>query len=255
VISRRGVGYERVDLDAARERNVMVTITTGANQHAVADHVFALILAAGRRILDAHRCVSEGRWAAFSGPELRGKTLGIIGLGRVGKGVALRARGFSMRVVASDPVRDEEFARANGVEYVALEALLADSDVVSVNCSLNETTRGLLDRRALSLMKPGSIFVNTARGGIVDESALADALRGGTIRAAGVDVFDREPPLGSPLIGAPNVVLTPHIAAYTDEATDAANLLAAQVVVDYMQGRLPSPDCVVVAPAAVRQTR
>jgi D-3-phosphoglycerate dehydrogenase / 2-oxoglutarate reductase len=251
LISRRGVGFERIDLDAARERNVLVTITTGVNQHAVADQVFALILAAGRRIVDAHRCVSEGGWTPFSDPELHGKTLGIIGLGRVGKAVALRARGFGMRVIASDPVKDEAFARENGTEYVALEALLAGSDIVSVNCSLNETTRGLLDRRALSLMKPGSIFINTARGRIVDESALADALRAETIRAAGVDVFEREPPLGSPLLGAPNAVLTPHIAAYTDEANVASNVLAAQIVVDYMQGRLPEPDCIVVAPNGV----
>jgi D-3-phosphoglycerate dehydrogenase len=255
VISRRGVGFERIDLDAAREQNVLVTITTGANQHAVADHVFALILAAGRQVIEAHRCVSEGGWKAFSGPELRGKTLGIIGLGRVGKGVAQRARGFSMRVIASDPVHDEEFARANGVAYVSLDELLAESDVVSVNCSLNETTQGLLDAAALRRLKPGAIFVNTARGGIVDETALAEALRQGTIRAAGVDVFDREPPLGSPLIGAPNAVLTPHIAAFTDEATDAANLLAAEIVAGYMQGRLPDPDCVVVAPEASRSTR
>jgi D-3-phosphoglycerate dehydrogenase / 2-oxoglutarate reductase len=250
VISRRGVGYERIDLEAARERGVLVTITTGANQHAVADHVFALLLAAARRVLEAHRCVSEGRWAAFSGPELRGKTLGIVGLGRVGKGVAQRARGFGMRVVASDPVRDEAFASAHEVTYVALDELLAQSDAVSVNCSLNETTAMLLDRRALDRMKRGSLLVNTARGGIVDEAALADVLRDGSIRAAGIDVFEREPPVGSPLIGLPNVVLTPHIAAYTDEATAAANLLAAQIVADYARGKLPDPDCIVVAPRA-----
>ncbi len=248
VISRRGVGFERIDLDAARERNILVAITTGANQHAVADHVFALLLAAARRVLDAHRCVTEGGWAAFSGPELRGKTLGIIGLGRVGKGVAARARGFSMRVVAADPVRDDEFARANDTAYVELEELLACADVISVNASLNDTTRGLLDGKMLSRMKKGSILVNTARGGIVDEAALATALRAGPIRAAGIDVFEHEPPVNSPLVGLPNVVLTPHIAAYTDEATAAANLLAATTVAGYSEGRLPDPDCIVVAP-------
>ena len=255
VISRRGVGFERIDLEAARERGVLVTITTGANQHAVADHVFALLLAAARRVLEAHRCVTEGRWAAFSGPELRGKTLGIIGLGRVGKGVAQRARGFSMRVIASDPVRDEEFARMHEVTYVSLDELLAQSDAVSVNCSLNDSTAMLLDRRALSRMKAGSLLVNTARGGIVDEAALADALRDGAIRAAGIDVFEREPPGGSPLIGLPNVVLTPHIAAYTDEATEAANLLAAEIVAGYARGELPDPDCIVVPPRALRRHR
>jgi D-3-phosphoglycerate dehydrogenase len=248
IVSRRGVGFERIDLDAARGRGVLVTIATGANQHAVADHVFALLLAVARRIPDAHRSVAEGRWESFIGPELRGRTLGIVGLGRVGKGVALRARGFGMRVIATDPVRDEEFARANEVAYVSFDALLASADVVSVNASLNDTTRGLLSAPALARMKPGAILINTARGGIVDESALAGALRSGALLGAGVDMFEREPPAGSPLIGLPNVVLTPHVGAYTHEAMTAANLLAATIVVDYMRGTLPHPDCIVAAP-------
>ena len=250
LISRRGVGYERIDLEAARDRNVLVTVTTGANQHAVADHVFGLLLAVARRLVDAHRAVTEGRWESFIGPELRGKTLGIIGLGRVGKGVARRAQGFAMRVIATDPVTDDAFARAHDVAYVPLDELLAAADVVSINASLNATTRGLLDRRALSRLKDGAIVINTARGGIVDEGALADALRGGKLGGAGIDVFEREPPAGSALIGLPNVVLTPHVAAYTDEAMAAANLLAAQIVVDLMRGRLPDPDCIVAGPGA-----
>jgi D-3-phosphoglycerate dehydrogenase len=246
IVSRRGVGFERIDLDAARERGVLVTIAAGANQHAVADHVFALLLAVARRIPDAHRSVAEGRWESFVGPELRGRTLGVIGLGRVGKGVARRAHAFDMRVIATDPVRDEAFARANGVAYAALDELLATADVVSVNASLNDTTRGLLDAPALARMKPGAILVNTARGGIVDERALADALRSGALLGAGVDVFEREPPAGSPLIGLPNVVLTPHVGAYTHEAMTATNVLAAQIVADYMRGTLPHPDCIVV---------
>ena len=248
VVSRRGVGYERIDLDAARERNVLVTIANGVNQHAVADHVFALLLAVARRIADANRSVHERRWEPFAGPELRGKTLGIIGLGRVGKGVARRAHGFDMRVIATDPVHDDEFARANGVAYVALDELLASADVVSVNASLNDTSRGLLGAPEFARMKPGAILVNTARGGVVDEAALAAALRGGTLLGAGVDVFEREPPAGSPLIGLPNAVLTPHTAAYTHEAMTATNVLAAKIVVDYMHGRLPHPDCIVAAP-------
>ena len=250
VISRRGVGFERIDLAAARDRGILVAIATGTNQHAVADHVFALLLAVARRIVDAHHSVAGGRWESFVGPELRGKTLGIIGLGRVGKGVARRAAGFAMRVLASDPVRDDEFARANGVAYVPLDELLTAADVVSVNASLNDTSRGLLDAAARARMKPGAILVNTARGGIVDEPALAAALRAGALLGAGVDVFEREPPGGSPLLGLPNVVLTPHTAAYTHEAMTAANLLAAEIVAGYLRGRLPDPDCVVVAPRA-----
>jgi D-3-phosphoglycerate dehydrogenase len=248
VVSRRGVGFERIDLAAARDRNVLVTIAAGTNQHAVADHVFALMLAIARNVVDANQSIAEGRWQSFIGPELRDKTLGIIGLGRVGKGVARRARGFAMRVLASDPVRDEEFARANDVDYVSLDALLAQSHVVSVNASLNDTTRGLLGADAFARMRTGAILVNTARGGIVDERALADALGTGKLLGAGVDVFEREPPVGSPLVGLPNVVLTPHTAAYTHEAMTAANVLAAQIVVGYMRGELPHPDCIVAAP-------
>jgi D-3-phosphoglycerate dehydrogenase len=250
VVSRRGVGFERIDLEAARKAGVLVAIATGSNQHAVADLVFGLMLAAARRIVDANRSVVEGRWESFTGPELRGKTLGIIGLGRVGKGVARRARGFDMRVIATDPVHDDAFASAHDVSYVPLERLLGEADVVSLNCSLNETTRGMLGADKLALLKKGVLFINTARGGIVDEAALADALRGGSIRAAGIDVFEHEPPVGSPLLGLPNVVLSPHAAAYTEEAMIAANIQAATTIVNYMHGRLPEPDCIVVSPSA-----
>jgi D-3-phosphoglycerate dehydrogenase len=246
IISRRGVGFERIDLDAARARGVTVTITTGANQHAVADLVFGLMLAVARNIVGAHTGVVAGRWQATSGPELRGKTLGIVGLGRVGKGVARRARGFAMDVVAVDPVRDEDFARENGVAYVALGELLARSDMISINTSFNSTTRGLIDGGALAQMKAGAILINTARGGIVDEVALAQALHDGRLRGAGIDVFDHEPPVDSPLLTAPNVVLMPHAGAYTDEAMSAANLLAAQLVVDRLHERPLPPDCVLV---------
>ncbi|MDQ6926062.1 MAG: phosphoglycerate dehydrogenase [Candidatus Eremiobacteraeota bacterium] len=248
VVSRRGVGFERIDVQAARDRDVLVTIAAGTNQHAVADHVFALLLAVARNVVDANRSIAEGRWPSFIGPELRGKTLGIIGLGRVGKGVARRGRGFDMQVIANDPVRDDAFARANDIAYVGLDELLARADVVSVNASLNDTSRGLLGASAFARMRDGAILVNTARGGIVDEAALADALRSGKLRGAGVDVFEREPPTGSPLIGLPNVVLTPHTAAYTHEAMTAANVLAAEIVAGYMHGKLPHPDCIVVAP-------
>jgi D-3-phosphoglycerate dehydrogenase len=155
-----------------------------------------------------------------------------------------------MRVIAADPVHDDAFASAHGVSYVPLEQLLGEADVVSLNCSLNDTTRGMLGAEKLALLKKGALFINTARGGIVDEAALADALRAGSIRAAGIDVFEHEPPVGSPLLGLPNVVLSPHAAAYTEEAMIAANIQAATTIVNYMRGRLPEPDCIVVAPNA-----
>jgi D-3-phosphoglycerate dehydrogenase len=224
-----------------------VTITTGANQHAVADHVFALLLAVARGVVAGHNGIVAGRWQATSGPELGGKTLGIIGLGRVGKGVARRARGFEMNVIASDPIRDEHFAAEYGVAYVELDELLARADAISINASFNPTTRGLIGAAALARMKPGAVVINTARGGIVDESALAQALHDGRLRGAGVDVFDHEPPLDSPLLTAPNVVLSPHAGAYSDEAMTAANLLAAQLVVRKLRGE-PLPEECVVAP-------
>ncbi len=221
VVSRRGVGFERIDLAAARDRNVLVTIATGTNQHAVADHVFGLLLAVARHVVDANRSVVEGRWESFIGPELRGKTLGIIGLGRVGKGVARRARGFSMRVIATDPVRDDDFARTNEVAYVRLDELLAAADVVSVNASLNDTTRGLLDAQALARMKAGAILVNTARGALIDEAALVAALRSGAIFHAGLDVYETEPlPPGHVLTTLENVTLSAHSAFRTPEASD-----------------------------------
>ena len=247
IVSRRGVGYERIDLDAARAHSVTVTITTGANQHAVADHVFALLLAVARGVVAGHNGIVAGRWQATSGPELGGKTLGIIGLGRVGKGVARRARGFEMNVIASDPIRDEHFAAEYGIAYVELDELLARADAISINASFNPTTRGLIGAAALARMKPGAVVINTARGGIVDESALAQALHDGRLRGAGVDVFDHEPPLDSPLLTAPNVVLSPHAGAYGDEAMTAANLLAAQLVVRKLRGE-PLPEECVVAP-------
>jgi D-3-phosphoglycerate dehydrogenase len=245
IVSRRGVGYERIDLEAARARGVTVTITTGANQHAVADHVFALLLAVARGIVAGHNGVVAGRWQATIGPELGGKTLGIVGLGRVGKGVARRARGFAMNVIASDPVRDERFAAEYGVAYVELDELLARADAISINASFNPTTRGLIDSSALARMKPGAIVINTARGGIVDEAALAQALHDGRLLGAGIDVFDHEPPVESPLLTAPNVVLAPHAGAYTDEAMIAANLLAAQLVVRKMRSEPLPEECVV----------
>ena len=247
IVARRGVGYERIDLAAARDHGVMVTITTGSNSEAVADHVFGLLLAAARRVIEGHRGISEGRFKAETGPELGGKTFGIVGLGRVGKGVARRARGFAMRVVASDPVRDDPFAEEHAVTYVPLARLLAEADIVSLNASLNATTVHLIDRAALAAMKPGVILVNTARGEIVEEAALADALRCGHVRAAGIDVFASEPPVDSPLIGAPNTVLTPHMAAYSDEATARGNLQAARTVIDYLRGIDPRPEDVVSA--------
>ena len=182
------------------------------------------------------------------GSGLRGKTIGIVGLGRIGKGVAERARGFSMKLLASDPVRDDAFAQRLSVRYVEPGELLQTADVVSLHAGLNASTRHLIRAETLATMKPSSILINTARGPLVDERALADALRSGAIAGAGIDVFETEPGTGSPLIGAPNAVLSPHHAGSTHEAHEAANCLASQIVVDYMRGTLPDRECLVSAP-------
>jgi D-3-phosphoglycerate dehydrogenase len=251
VISRRGVGYDSIDLEAARERNVLVAIAAGTNNEAVADHVFALMLASARRLFDAHRSLLAGEWISHTGVALQEKTLGIVGLGRIGKGVARRAHGFDLRVIATDPVWDDAFAANYGVERVTFEALLERSDIVSVNASYNPSTHRLIDAAALARMKPAALFINTSRGPIVHEAALATALREGRIAAAAVDVFEEEPPVGTPLRDAPNVILTPHSAGDTVEAAIAANVVTAETIVGMMRGELPRSDRIIVRPGRV----
>jgi D-3-phosphoglycerate dehydrogenase len=238
-IARRGVGFDSVDLESASEHGVLVTITPGVLEASVADHVFALMLAAARSIPAGDALVRSGGWRGLVGVELVGKTLGIVGFGRIGRQVAARAAGFSMRVLAYDEFPDEAAAGSLGVRLAgSLTELFGASDVISVNVPLTATTRRLVDARLLAKAKPGAIFVNTARGEVVDEGALAEALRSGRLFAAGVDTYEREPPLGSPLVELPNVVLSPHIAGSTQECLARANALAAGTVVEVMEGRL-----------------
>ena len=248
VIARRGVGYDSVDVQAATEHGVLVTITPGTIDDAVADHVFALMLAIGKRILDGHRCLVDGRWEAQVGVELWRKTLGIIGFGRIGRAVARRAAGFEMRVLAYDVVQDKQAARALGATYVSLDELMRQADFVSVNAPLSASTFHLIGARQLALMKPEAILINTARGPLVDEAALIRVLQEGRIGGAGLDVFEQEPPTPTPLTDLKNVVLTPHGGGYTKEGLARANLMAAEMVVSLMQGVLPEEG--VVNPAA-----
>jgi glyoxylate reductase len=213
VVSSCSVGVDHVDLRAASARGVRVGHTPGVLAETTADLAFALLLAAARRVVEADRFVRAGRWVGWEpdlllGRDVHGATLGILGLGQIGRAVARRAEGFGMRVLgwsrSGRPVQ--------GVEAAELDVLLADSDFVSVHLALAPQTRGLLGEGALGRMRRGAVLVNTARGGIVDEGALASALRSGQLGAAALDVFATEPlPTSSPLLGAPNLVLTPHI--------------------------------------------
>jgi D-3-phosphoglycerate dehydrogenase / 2-oxoglutarate reductase len=244
VIAIRGVGYDSVDIPAATARGIPVIVAPGFTD-SVADYTFALMLAVTRQVALADRLVRDGRWEVLVSTNICGKTLGIVGLGRIGKAVARRARGFDMTVLATDLVRDEAFARQNGVIYLALPELLQQADIVSINAPLSRATRHLIDDQALRLMKPTAFLINTARGGLVDEEALAAALRQGRLAGVGLDVFQQEPLQHNPFQGLDNVVLSPHLAAYSREGLREAGMVAAQGLVAVLAGKRPDPAVVV----------
>lgn len=240
IIARAGVGYDAVDLDAATRAGVAVTITPGANHHAVADFTMTLLLALARRLLQFDGLVRAGRWERCSPPSVKGATLGIVGLGRIGQSVAQRARGFEMRLLAHDPYADVERARELDVELVALERILRESDFVSLNCLATEETRNLINRDTLAMMKPTAYLINTARGELVDAAALADALQNSRLAGAGLDVFAQEPlPADSPLRSLNNVILAPHIAGLDDLSFHLMTQMAAEAVVEVISGGWP----------------
>ena len=238
-IAKHGVGIETIDLAAARERGIVVSATPGAIHDSVADLTLALLLAVARKIVPAHASVLAGAWPNFVGTELRGKTLGIVGLGRIGKGVCLRAQAFGMAVVAHDPYPDEAFAAEHGVTFLPLAELLARSDAVSLHAALSGLERPLLGAGELATMKPGAFLVNTARGNLVDEAALAGALREGRLGGAGLDVFVAEPPVGSPLLGLDTVVLAPHIAGQTTDGLLRMGEMTAENCLRALRGETP----------------
>lgn len=240
VIAKHGVGVDNIDLEAARERGVLVTYAPGSNHDAVADLVFGLLLAVIRQIPRADATTKQGKWERIVGVELWGKTLGLIGTGRIGIAVAHRARGFAMRILAYDPRPNPEAAAKLGIEYVELEEVLRQSDFVSLHAPLVDSTYRLINRETLSLMKPTAVLINTARGELVDEEALYQALKTGQIAGAGLDVYRREPPgNGHPLLTLPNVVTTPHIGAYTREANLRMGMAVAEGLIKVFRGERP----------------
>jgi D-3-phosphoglycerate dehydrogenase len=236
VVGRAGVGVDNVDLDAATRRGVLVMNTPGGNAPSVAEHTLALMLSLARKIPALNAAMHAGRWekSKGQGTELRGKTLGLIGLGRVGAEVARRARSLEMRVLACDPFLTENAAREAGVVLVQLDQLLAESDFLSLHTALVPETERIINAANLAKTKRGAYLVNTARGELVDETALADALRSGQLGGAGLDVFAVEPPKDSPLIGLANLVATPHVAGSTAEAQEEVGTLIAQQVRDFL---------------------
>ena len=239
VVGRAGVGVDNIDLEAAARLGVLAANTPFANSVSAAEHAFALMLSQARNIPAADASLRSGAWnrAAFKGVELQGKTLGLVGLGRIGALVAARASAFDMRVLAYDPYITAEQARNAGAELSALDDLLARSDFISLHLPRTPETENLLDGEAFAKAKRGVRIVNASRGGIIDEAALAEAVRSGQVAGAALDVYADEPLSGGPLVELPQVVLTPHLGASTVEAQDKAALQVAEAVAAGLFGR------------------
>ncbi len=232
VVGRAGIGLDNVDVPYATKKGVMVVNAPQSNILSAAEQAMALLLAQARNVPQAHSALINGKWerSKWEGVELYGKTLGIIGLGRVGALVAQRALAFGMRLIAYDPFVSKERARQMGVELLQLEEVVAQSDFISIHLTKSKETTGLIGAEMLSKAKPGLRIINTARGGIIDEKALYDAITTGKVQGAGLDVFDSEPCTDSPLFTLPSVVVTPHLGASTFEAQDKAGVQIAEQV-------------------------
>jgi len=245
VVSRWGVGVDQIDLDAVTKAQILVTITATANHEAVAEHTMALLLGVSRKLIQRNHQISQGYWIREASQPLRGKTLGLIGLGRIGRSVAVRAAGFSMRLIAHEAFPDVAFARRHRIELVDLDSLLRESDYISLHVPLNETNRGLINRQNISKMKKGSFLINTARGGLVVEKDLVEALRNGHLGGAGLDVFVQEPiDSQHPLIQLDNVLATDHTAGIDIRSVEDMAVESAQNIVDLFNGKWPDSSVV-----------
>ncbi|MHB1162489.1 MAG: phosphoglycerate dehydrogenase [Chloroflexota bacterium] len=240
VIARTGVGYDAVDVKAATDHGVAVCLAAGCNTAAVAEFAFALMIACSRKLRENLEEVRRGGWVRHQERGLEGSTLGIVGLGGIGKEVAKRARAFEMNVVACDTVRDEEFARQHQISYLPLEQLLRESDYVSLHVLLDESTRHLINAERLALMKPTAYLINTSRGGVVDTAALCEALKEKRLAGAGLDVFEEEP-LGtdSPLRAMDNVYLTAHVSGSSTRSRHTSMMMSTENIIRVLRGEKP----------------
>lgn len=235
VIARAGVGVDNVDLDVATAKGIVVMNTPDGNTISTAEEAFGLMIALARHIPQAHASLLAGKWdrKTFIGGELRGKTLGLVGFGRIGRAVAKRALAFDMKVLAFDPFVLPDIGADLGVTMVSLDTLYAQSDFISLHTTVTDETRHLINANSIAKMKKGVRIINAARGVLIDDAALADAIKSGHVAGAGLDVFEPEPPAAdNPLIGLPGVIHTPHLAASTTDAQNNVALDAAQLVVD-----------------------
>jgi phosphoglycerate dehydrogenase-like enzyme len=248
VVARVGVGTDSIDLPAATAAGVVVTTTPGANQETTADHALAMILATVRRVVEHDAQVRRDEWlrgGAMTPWELHGTTVGIVGFGTIGQAVARRLSGFGTRILLADPALH---GQVDGADVVELDDLLAHADIVSLHAPLLDSTRGMIGQRELARLQPSAILVNTSRGGLINESALVDALVAGRLRAAALDVFADEPRVSPALRELPNVVLTPHIAGLSDRSITRMTQQATSSVLDVLVGT-PAPQVVVNAGA------
>ena len=238
VVGRAGTGVDNIDVGAATRRGIVVMNAAAGNTVTTAEHTFAMLMALARQIPQAAASTREGRWEKnrFLGVELMGKTLGVIGMGRIGSVVADRARSFGMTVLAYDPYFTKEAAREKGIEMVALDLLLSRADFITVHTPLTDATRGLINAANLQKTKRGVRIINCARGGLIDEAALAEAIRSGHVAGAALDVFEQEPtPPSNPLLAMPQVISTPHLGASTQEAQVGVATMIAEQVLDFLK--------------------
>ena len=257
VIANIAVGYDNIDVRRATERGIYVTNTPGVLTETTADLAWELLMASARRIVEADKYLRAGKWKIqwnlmfMTGSDINGKTLGIIGLGRIGQAVARRAKGFNMKIFYYDENRNMDAEAELGVAYAEMEAILREADFVTIHVPLSEKTRNLISERQLAMMKRDAILVNTSRGPVVDEYALCDALKRGIIAGAGLDVFQKEPiEKSNPLIKLDNVVLVPHIGSATVETRTRMAVMAVENAIAALQGKTPenlvNPDAIKV---------
>ncbi|MFN0117827.1 MAG: phosphoglycerate dehydrogenase [Elusimicrobiota bacterium] len=241
LVGRAGVGVDNIDLAAASKQGVIVMNVPGGNTVSAAEHTVSLIMALAHNVAAADSSMKQGRWdrKKFTGSELVGKKLGLIGLGRVGREVATRALGLEMQIMAHDPMADPEWCKLVGVKLVSLETVIAESDFISTHVPLTEATKNMINAQTIAKMKKGVRIVNCARGGVIDEKALLDALNSEHVKGAALDVFEQEPPTDYSVIKHPNVVATPHLGASTEEAQSKVAVQLAEAVVEYFEKGIP----------------
>jgi phosphoglycerate dehydrogenase-like enzyme len=240
VIARSGVGFDAIDLKAADDHNVVVATTPGVNHHSVAEHAIALLMGVARGFPRLDQDVRVGRWRRFSYPRVAGRTLGLLGLGRIGQAVATRGVGLGMKVIAYEPYPNAEFNAKWGIELVDVDTLLARSDFVSLHMPMSAENRNFMNRERFAKMKPGSVLINTARGQLVEENDLCDAINSGHLAGAGLDVFQVEPlPLDSPLLKVERILVSGHIAGLDDESKYDTSKMYAEIIVGLRDGKWP----------------